>query len=228
MIKVQFQNFDLGSICVLGHVTGRSGVNYVNSRYRNGRHESDIITVERYNQIIDDVSRRWHLPMCRWVPFFVEVPDPASAKSVVITPDFKPAEPPVEKLLSEAPELSQPDFSTQPKIDTAADIPAPPADPLSKDLLFEASGGDQLAAAPSTVYAPDFSRSSLPEPEVTIIEETGTVIATHTDPPVEDLSKLPFFVLRKMAYAKSKAAGGIPPRIEKMKAPELIEFLNAA
>jgi len=72
--KVQFINYDLGRNAVVGHVTGRCGKNYLSSRYRNGRHESEMITLEEYDGIIRDVAHRWHLPMCRWIPVFVEVP----------------------------------------------------------------------------------------------------------------------------------------------------------
>ena len=70
--KVQFVNFDLGRGAIIGHVCGISGKSYLMSRYRNGRHEAEPISLERYAEIIRDVSGAWHLPMRRWIPLFVE------------------------------------------------------------------------------------------------------------------------------------------------------------
>jgi len=73
--KVQFVNFDLGRGAIIGHVCGISGKSYLMSRYRNGRHEAEPVSLERYAEIIRDVSGAWHLPMRRWIPLFVKVGD---------------------------------------------------------------------------------------------------------------------------------------------------------
>ena len=80
--KVQFVNFELGSIAVFGEVKGFSGKSYLKTRKRNGRHESELISLERYEEIIRDVAHAWHLPMRKWVPLFVEVDDGAAAAPV--------------------------------------------------------------------------------------------------------------------------------------------------
>ena len=106
--KVLLLNRELGSHCVLGRVQGYSGKTYATSRYLIG-HNAHVaeLSLEDYNAAIEDISRNWHRPNCRWVPKFVQTPDEAESLKVL-------REVPVSLLLQVLDERSAPKIPTIP------------------------------------------------------------------------------------------------------------------
>lgn len=229
--KVRFVNPDQTGLQRFGWVTGMSGKNYVRSTFRNGRHESDLISLEEYQKIIMDVSRRWHLPLCKWIPEFVEVPD-APTEAVPTLEDSLKAltDAGVEAVLDEAfftiPDREPIALGRSIKIVHREVIKLP--DQTAPDVIGK------------TEPAPDFTAGSSPAPDFTVpstktgpfendpaFQASGGNQLGTSDTVTADFEKMPFFELRKRAYAKQKA-GNLPVRVEKMKTPALIEFLKAA
>ena len=79
--KVQLINKDLGRSCLFGRVQGLSGKSYATSRCQpDGSHVAEL-TAEEYEKAVDDISRGWQRPLCRWIPRFVELREETTEKT---------------------------------------------------------------------------------------------------------------------------------------------------
>lgn len=72
-----------GSVVVSGHSRKVYGMSRFIDKWKGHAFE---MTMEAYAAAIPDIARNWHKSRCKWIPYFVEVEEPAK----VVTPETSP------------------------------------------------------------------------------------------------------------------------------------------